>query len=282
MTADPEQSLREFAENRKLWDAWTAIHTQGTFYDVDRFRTDPADNRIQPWEQDEVGDVAGKTLLHLQCHFGLDTLSWARLGARVTGLDFAETAIAFARELAADVGLADASRFVWSNIYDAPAALEGETFDVVYTSRGVLTWLPDVERWAQVAASFVKPGGTFYMHEAHPFLWTVAEEQTTPNDLHLAFDYWTGDVLTFPVEGSYADPSAEVDAEWEHSWNHSLGEIVSALAGNGLQIEFLHEKRTLAWPAAWLIEQPRGGYGFPEGQTGTLPLMFSLRARKIS
>jgi len=275
-------NAREFADNRKLWDAWTAIHTQGAFYDVDRFRTDPADNRIQPWEQDEVGDVAGKTLLHLQCHFGLDTLSWARLGAQVTGLDFAEPAVAFARALAADVGLTDVSRFVASNVYDAPSALPGETFDVVYTSRGVLGWLPEVERWAQVVASFVKPGGIFYIHEVHPILQSLAEEQATPNDLRLAFDYWTGDVLTFPVEGSYADPGADVDAEWEHGWNHSLGEIVSALAGNGLRIEFLDEKRTLAWPAEWLVEQPGSGYGFPKGQTGTIPLMFSLRARKAS
>ncbi|MEA2558061.1 MAG: hypothetical protein QOG88_1599 [Actinomycetota bacterium] len=278
---DPGDHEREFADNRKLWDAWTAIHTAGEFYNVERFRTHPDDNRIQPWEQNEVGDVGDKTLLHVQCHFGLDTLSWARLGARVTGLDFAEPAIAFARELAADVGLADVSRFVTSNIYNAPSALPGETFDIVYTSRGVLGWLPDIDRWAQVVSGFVNPGGIFYIHEAHPVMQAIAEEQTTPNDLHLAFDYWTGDVLTFPVEGSYADPTADVDAEWEHGWNHSLGEIVSALARHGLQIEFLDEKRTLAWPAEWLVEHPGGGYRFPDAQAGTIPLMFSLRARKV-
>lgn len=280
MTGDASDHAREFADNRKLWDAWTAIHTTGEFYDVDRFRTDPTDNRIEPWEQSEVGDVAGKTLLHIQCHFGLDTLSWARLGADVTGLDFAEPAIAFARELAADVGLADVSRFVVSNVYDASSELPGETFDVVYTSRGVLGWLPDIERWADVVAQFVKPGGVFYIHEVHPVFQAIADEQTTPNDLHLAFDYWSGEVLTFPVEGSYADPGADVDAEWEHGWNHSMGEIVSSLARNGLRIESLDEKRTLSEPCPWLVEQPDGGYGFPAGQTGTIPLMFSLRARK--
>ncbi|MEA2521719.1 MAG: hypothetical protein QOI81_1365 [Actinomycetota bacterium] len=275
-----EPNAQEFADNRRLWDAWTAIHTAGEFYDVERFRADATDNRIDPWEQAEVGDVHGKRLLHVQCHFGLDTLSWARLGANVTGLDFAEPAIAFARELAQDVGLAQASRFVVSSVYDAPAALPGETFDVVYTSRGVLGWLPDIERWASVVGSFVKPGGIFYIHEVHPVMQAVAEEQATSNDLHLEYDYWSGEVLTFPVAGSYADPSADVDAEWQHGWNHSLGEIVSALAANGLRIEFLDEKRTLGWPAAWLVERPDGDFGFPEGQTGTIPLMFSLRARK--
>src|SRR6266487_3948247 len=158
-------------------DAWTAIHTTGSFYDVDRFRRDPDDVRIDPWEREEVGDVAGKTLLHVQCHFGLDTLSWARLGATVTGVDFSEAAIGFARELADETGLAARSRFVLSNVYDLPEALAGESFDVVYTSRGTLGWLPDIDRWGEIVASFVKPGGVFYIHEGHPMLWVVGEDQ---------------------------------------------------------------------------------------------------------
>src|SRR6185436_12199282 len=108
------EHAREIADNRKLWDAWTPIHTSGSFYDVQRFRDDPADVRIEPWERAEVGDVTGKTLLHVQCHFGLDTLSWARLGATVTGVDFCAPAIAFANQLAAETGLANRSRFVIS------------------------------------------------------------------------------------------------------------------------------------------------------------------------
>jgi len=137
----------EIADNRTLWDAWTAIHTTSDFYDVQRFRDDPADVRIEPWEQAEVGDIAGKRLLHVQCHFGLDTLSWARLGAgHVTGVDFSEPAIAFATELAAETGLADRARFVVSDVYDLPGPLAGETFDVVYTGRGALGWLPSSNR----------------------------------------------------------------------------------------------------------------------------------------
>jgi SAM-dependent methyltransferase len=278
VTSSDDAFGHEVGENRKLWDAWTGIHTAGSFYDVDRFRRDPNDLRIAPWEREEVGDVAGKSLLHVQCHFGLDTLSWARLGARVTGADFSEPAIAFARELAAEVGQPQA-RFVVSNVYDLPLTIPGETFEVVYTSRGVLCWLPDIDRWGEIVASFVKPGGIFYIHEAHPMLWAVDDAQQTSNDLHLAYPYSSGEVLTFPVEGSYADPTAHVDAEWEHGWNHSLGQVVTALADAGLRVEFLDEKETVTWPVEWLVPRERG-YGFPPEQKGTMPLMYSLRARK--
>jgi SAM-dependent methyltransferase len=273
-----ERFDREIGENRKLWDAWTAIHTTGSFYDVDRFRRDPSDNRIAAWERDEVGDVAGKTLLHVQCHFGLDTLSWGRLGATVTGADFSEPAIAFANELAAEVGQPEA-RFVVSDVYDLPVTMAGETFDIVYTGRGALNWLPDIPRWGAIVGSLVKPGGIFYIHEAHPLLWTVAEEQETPNDLHLAFPYSSGTTLTFPVQGTYADPDADVDADWEHGWNHSLGDVINALADAAFRIEFLDEKDTVGWPVPWLVEK-EDGYGFPPDQEGTMPLMYSLRARK--
>ena len=272
---------QELADNRRLWDAWTAIHTTGEFYDVRRFRDDPDDLRIQPWEREEVGDVTGKSLLHVQCHFGLDTLSWARLGAaRVTGVDFSEPAIAFANELAAETGLADRARFVVSNVYDLPGPLEGETFDVVYTGRGALGWLPDLRPWAEAVASFVTPGGIFYLHEGHPILWAIEEEETTANPVTLAYDYWGGETITFPVEGSYADPTAEVDAELEHGWNHSLGEVVTLLAEQGLRIELLDEKRVLDWPAPFLRDLGDGHWGWPEDQVGNLPLMYSLRARK--
>jgi len=270
----------EIADNRKLWDAWTAIHTTGSFYDTQRFRDDPSDVRIDQWERVEVGDVTGKTLLHVQCHFGLDTLSWARLGAaKVTGVDFSEPAIAFARELAAETGLAERSRFVVSDVYALPGPLAGETFDIVYTGRGALSWLPDLEPWARAVAGFVAPGGIFYVHEGHPAMWALDDEQPS-GGLALGYDYWGGETLSFPVEGSYADPTAEVDAEVEHGWNHSLGEIVTALAENGLRIELLDEKRELGWPAPFLEDRGDGVYVWPAAARGNLPLMYSLRARK--
>jgi SAM-dependent methyltransferase len=280
MSPGAEGHERELSDNREAWDAYVAVHTTGSFYDVQRFRDDPDDNRIRPFERDEVGDVSGKRLLHVQCHFGLDTLSWARLGATVTGVDFSEPAIAFARELAAETGLADRARFVVSNVYDLPGPLAGATFDVVYTSRGVLCWLPDIPAWARSVAGLVAPGGVFYLHEAHPVLWAIADEQATPNDVRFGFDYWGGTTITIPVEGSYADPDAIVDAEVEHSWNHSLGEIVTALVDAGLRIELLDEKRELDWQVGFLQERPDGTFVLPEDQVGTFPLMYSLRARK--
>src|SRR5918992_1340625 len=159
------------AANRALWDEWTEIHVGSDFYDVAGFKA----GRINPrdYEIDEVGDVLGKKLLHLQCHFGIDTLSWARLGAIPTGVDYSERAVALARSVAGELGL-DA-RFVLSNVYDLPGVLD-ERFEVVYTSRGVIGWLPDLDRWAQVIAHLLEPGGIFYMTEGHPILWTLDDD----------------------------------------------------------------------------------------------------------
>jgi SAM-dependent methyltransferase len=274
---------KELRENRQLWEEWTPVNVGSAFYDAQRFRADPTDVRIADWQQAEVGDVTGKTLLHLQCHFGLDTLSWLRLGAaRVTGVDFSPAAIAAARQLAAQVGLSERARFVESNIYDLPGPLAGERFDVVYTGCGALGWLPDLAPWARLVADFVAPGGIFYVHEGHPALWAIADEQRTPNDLHLAYDYWgDGKTLSTPVQGSYADPSAQIEATVQHGWNHSIGEVVTLLARNGLRIELLDEKREVDWPMPFLVATGEGTqHAWPKEQVGTLPLMYSLRARK--
>ena len=135
-----------------------------------------------------VGDVTGKSLLHLQCHFGIDTLSWARLGARVTGADISPSAVELARSLAVELGFPEA-RFVESNLYDLPSALDGE-FDVVYTSRGVLGWLPDIRAWARVVARYVAPGGLFFITEAHPVMNVFENEGVAPGELRLTYPYW--------------------------------------------------------------------------------------------
>jgi len=278
----PRGFEKEIGENLALWEEWAAVNARSAFYDVRRFRDDPSDVRIEPWERAEVGDVTGKTLLHLQCHFGLDTLSWARLGAaHVTGVDFSERAIVLARELATATGLAARARFEVANVYDLPGPLRGETFDVVYTGRGALGWLPDLAPWARIAASFVKPGGIFYVHEGHPALWAIDEEQKTSNPVRLTCDYWGGVTISTGVKGSYADPTADVAATVQHGWNHSLGEVVTLLAREGLRIELLDEKRELDWPASFLVAKGDGRhFVWPEGQVGTLPVMYSLRARK--
>ena len=268
-----------FAANQRLWDAWTAVHAAGEFYDLAGFREGGI--RIRPYEIAALGDVTGKSLLHLQCHFGLDTLSWARLGAIVTGVDFSPAAIRLARALAADIGMAHA-RFIESNVYQLPVRLADE-FDIVYTSRGVLGWLPDIRGWARVVARFVRPGGRFYISEAHPVIQVFESEGVGPRELRLQYPYWEhGDPLIFDVHGSYADRDAELGAEHtEHGWDHGLGEIVSALIDAGLRIDRLEEQPFLEWPADFLVEREPGSgvYVLPDGP-GELPLMFSLLASK--
>jgi SAM-dependent methyltransferase len=268
-----------FAANRSLWDAWTAIHVDGEFYDLDGFRAGGV--RLRPYEIEMVGGVAGKSLLHLQCHFGIDTLSWARLGARVTGADLSPAAVEAARALAAELGFGDA-RFIESNLYDLPDVLDG-TFDVVYTSRGVLGWLPDIRAWARVVARFVAPCGRFFITEAHPVFSVFENEGVAPGELRLRYPYWEHhDPLIFPVHGSYADPDAEVGEETEHSWDHGLGEIVTALVDAGLRIDALVEHPFLAWAADFLVEEPPGSgeWRLPAEVPGELPLMFTLLASR--
>jgi ubiquinone/menaquinone biosynthesis C-methylase UbiE len=267
--------MEEYMEsNRALWDKWTPIHERSEMYDLQGFKQGGV--RVYEFEREEVGNVSGKTLLHLQCHFGIDTLSWARLGARVTGADFSERSIDLARDVAAELGI-DAS-FVRANVYDLPDILEGE-FDVVYTGRGAIFWLPDIRRWAQVAAHFVKPGGIFYIYEIHPFVHALDDESS---DLRLRYPYFEHvEPLAFDVHGSYADPTAKVEHDKEYRWSHGLGEIVSALAEAGLRIEVVRE---FPWCDSKMIAmlelRDDGRWWLPHSTSGELPLMFSLRARK--
>ena len=276
---DRPDHATSYQVNRSLWDAWTAVHAEGEFYDLAGFREGGV--RLRDDEIEAVGNVRGRTLLHLQCHFGIDTLSWARLGATVTGADFSPAAIRLARELASDLGFPEA-RFIESNVYDLPAALEG-AFDVVYTSRGVLGWLPDIAGWARVVAHFVKPGGIFYISEIHPVVQAFENEGVAPGELRLAYPYWEHrDPLVFDVQGSYADPTADVGEQREHGWDHGLGEIVTALIEAGLRLEWLRESPELDWATDFLVETAPGSgrYRLPPDVGGELPLMFSLRATR--
>jgi SAM-dependent methyltransferase len=169
--------------NRANWDDRAAVHAGSGFYDLDGFRAGAS--TLRAFEADELGDVTGKRLLHLQCHMGQDTLSWARLGAQVTGLDFSPAAIATARDLAAQIGLADLARFVDADVYSAVHALGGQRFDIVYTGLGALVGLPDLTRWANEVASCLSAGGVFYIVEFHPLAQTLDDDGRT-----LAHDYF--------------------------------------------------------------------------------------------
>src|SRR5204863_3368622 len=253
-------------------DDWTGIKYRSDFYRVADFKAGM--NKLRAYEMGEIGPEAGKHLLHLQCHFGLDTLCWARLGARVTGIDFSTAAISQARALAQEVGL-DA-RFVQSDIYELPDHLEGN-FDVVYTSRGLLGWLPDIDRWGRVAAHFVKPGGFFYITEIHPIAG-VFDDSDGVRDLRLRYPYFSHvEPISLATQGSYADRNAKVAQEVEYGWSHGMGEIVTALTAAGLHIDFLHEFPFAEWPISFLEPALDGTHRLPAEHDGKLPLFFSLK-----
>ncbi|MBW3615126.1 MAG: methyltransferase domain-containing protein [Actinobacteria bacterium] len=274
MAGAERENVDPVAANRCLWDARTPVHVRSTFYDVDGFRS--GRSSLHDVEVDEVGEVAGRTLLHLQCHFGMDTLSWARRGARVTGVDFSSVAVTEARRLAAEVGIE--ARFVESEISCLPQVLD-ETFDVVFTSYGALCWLPDIARWAEVAASFVRPGGFLYVVEMHPAAMTLSDEPGI-RELRIGYPYWTGaEPLRFEEEGTYADYDAPIKLP-EYVWNHGLGDIVTALIDAGLVLEFLHEHdRTIYQQLPFMTRGPDGWWRLPPTMPA-LPLLFSLRARR--
>jgi len=236
--------------NRGLWDAWTRINLSSAMYDVEAFAAGRGRD-LDPIARAGPGDVRGKSLLHLQCHFGMDTIRWARHGATVTGVDFSAEAIAAARALAARMVVP--ARFVHSDLYELPGVLEGR-FDVVFTSHGVLGWLPDLDGWARVIARYLVPGGTFFMVEAHPVLMCFDDRASEPA-LRLLYPYFHGpEPIREERAGCYSDPDAAITSV-EHVWLHPLSAILGA---DG-------------W---WRLPADRR---LPQGP-GSLPLMFSLKA----
>jgi SAM-dependent methyltransferase len=259
--------------NRELWDTWADLHVASEFYDVEAFKAG-ADS-LNP-EDDELGDVTGRTLLHLQCHFGKDTLSWARREAIVTGADFSPRAIEAARDLADE--LAIPATFVCSRIDELPGALDGR-FDIVYTSRGVLGWLPDLASWAGVIAHFLTPGGTFFIHEMHPVMW-LFDDEAAETELRVRYPYFrTPEPFRFETQGSYAVPEAEMRGV-EYAWPHSLDEIIGSLLDVGLRIVSFREHPTMFFRfLPFMVEDDAGTWRLPDGMP-QLPLAFTLRAVK--
>jgi len=278
----PSSSASSLELNRRHWDEVTDIHARNNVYGIDDFKAGGC--RLHRVEREELGDVSGKTLLHLQCHFGLDTLSWARRGATVTGVDFSPKAIALARSLAQEAGL-DA-RFIESDIYTLPERLS-EHFDIVFMSYGVLSWLPDLKAWSHIIARYLQPGGIFYLIDDHPFIrvFPIDSDITDGStELQPRFPYFHDPAGTrWESNLDYADPAASTPPEY--NWQHSMGDIVNALVGAGLQIEFLHEFPYCAWKVvafAELVERFSDSHGYYQlpARFPPLPLMFSIRAAK--
>jgi SAM-dependent methyltransferase len=261
--------------NRHYWEGKAAFNV--ATWELETFIADPARlTMMVAADREATGDVRGRSLLHLQCHFGMDTLAWARLGAVVTGVDFPPNAITAARELAARTGLG--ARFVEADVYATPDLLP-ETFDIVYTGGGALCWLPDIRTWAQVVARMLRPGGVFYIREAHPVLWSLEDEREDA-ELVIARPY-------FEVEQPKrwdAEPVWDADVPevtpTHYEWSHGLGEIISALIESGLVIETLREHQTCLWRALpFMVEGEDGWWRLPE-RPERLPLMYEIRARK--
>ena len=259
-----------FAVNRAFWDERVPIHVGSDFYDLAGFRAGGA--ALHDFELEQVGPVDGLDLVHLQCHFGMAALDWARRGARVTGLDFSEPAIAAARALAAEIGIE--ARFVAADVYDAPAAL-GAGYDVVHTGLGALSWLPDLDRWAAVVRALLRPGGFLHLSEFHPIGEIMADDALVPR-----FPYFGEERLTWDEPGTYADRSAATAANRTYEWIHPLGRVVQALLDQGLRLETLVEHPHVVYERfPFLVPDEAGDLRFPEGMAG-VPLMYSLRARR--
>jgi SAM-dependent methyltransferase len=259
--------------NQKLWDQWTSEHEKSPFYDLAGFRA--GRDRLRSIELAELGNVSGKSLLHLQCHFGLDTLAWARRGALVTGVDLSEKSIALARSLSRELNIP--AQFHCSDIYRLPDQLSGE-FDIIFTSYGVLHWLRDLRPWGQIIAHFLKPNGIFYIVEDHPTFRMFTTE--TETNIKLANPYFFSETPEqVEMKGSYATANQGETASF-YIWNHSLGEVINALIEAGLTIEFLHEFPYAARAKFPFMEQgPDGWWRLPPSYV-QLPFLFSLQARK--
>jgi SAM-dependent methyltransferase len=256
--------------NRALWDELVGVHVRATdAYDVESFKA--GRETLRAIELEEVGDVAGKRLLHLQCHFGMDTISWARHGATTVGADFSPEAITLARRLSAETGAP--ADFVCSDIYELPERLGGE-FDVVYTSYGVLCWLPDLDAWGKVIDHFLAPGGFFYIVEQHPVGAMFSDRD---GNLIASESYFSAGPVEETSDGSYADRSVVLQNKTSYQWQHPLSEIINALTGNGMDIEFLHEFPFCMF--RWLPSMAKdedGWYRIPGRDD--IPFLFSLKA----
>ncbi|MGI9585180.1 MAG: class I SAM-dependent methyltransferase [Acidimicrobiia bacterium] len=269
------------ADNVANWNERAPIHAASDLYDLNGL---VADNRqlssIVEFDRDYLGDLTGKTLLHPQCHIGTDTLSLARLGAQVTGLDFSSASLEVARELAMRMGIN--ARFVESEIYEAPSVL-AETFDIVYTGVGAIGWLPDIVRWAEVMATFCKPGGMFYIREGHPMLWALDDEREDGQLVVTEPYFETLTPGTWDQPTTYTGPE-HLEHSVSHSWNHGIGEIITALMGAGFRIDLFEEHKFVDWKALpHMIESRshRAAWELPPEQKDKVPLMYSVLATRV-
>ncbi len=266
--------------NRANWNERTRVHLgPGSDYDLASLRS--GRGTLNAIEERELGDVRGLRVLHLQCHFGADTLTLAQRGATVVGLDFSPAAIEAARSLAMELGLAGSARFVLADLYDALTAIpEPASFDLVFVTWGATCWLPDIRRWAAIVASFLKPGGRVYYADAHPAAYVFDDEMQLPDGRPGYFVPYLGRepiVLVDPKD--YADPTARLQNATNVEWLHPLSDIVGGLIEAGLTLDWLHEHAQVPWRMfQLLVKKDDGDWHWPDKPW--LPLALSLQATR--
>lgn len=268
------------AINRANWDERAPLHAASAEYGLARFADDPEFiSDVVRFDLPRLGDVAGLRGIHLQCHIGTDTISLSRLGASMTGLDFSPVALAEARRLAESAG-ADVP-LVEGDVYDAPALLGRESFDLVFTGVGAIGWLPDIRRWAAVVAALLRPGGRLFIREGHPMLWAL-DDVRTDGLLAVEYPYFERpEPLVWTDESTYVTVDKPLVNSTTHEWNHGLGEIISALLGEGLVLTGLTEHDSLPWqPFPGQMTDIGGGEWRLTDRPWRLPHSYTLTAVK--
>jgi len=260
-----------FNANKANWNKRVNVHYKSEFYNNENFLD--TKNSLKSIEIDELGIIIGKDILHLQCHFGQDTISLSKLGANATGVDFSEQAILRAKQLSIETNLK--AEFISSNIYDLKENLERK-FDVVFTSYGTIGWLPDIDKWAEIVSHFLKPGGKFLIVEFHPYIWMYDD-----NFEYLQYSYFhNNEPIEEVAEGTYTGGASDINLV-QYSWNHALSDVINSLIDNGLIINSLKEFNYSPYNCfPNMIEKEDGKFIF-EKYGDKLPLVYSLNAHKL-
>ncbi len=267
--------------NRANWDERTAVHLGPGGYDLGPLRAGRSE--LDAIVRAELGPVEGLRVLHLQCHFGKDTLTLAQQGAAaVVGLDFSAAAVKAARRLADELGLADRARFVEADLYDAPQAIpEPGGFDLVFVTWGALPWLPDLAGWARIVGGFLRPGGRLYLAEGHPaaLVFDDAAAESADGKPGWLAPYFGREAIVLDDPTDYAAPAARLRHARTHQWMHPLGDVLEALREAGLALDWLREHPRLPWRMfRGLVSDADGLFTWPDRPW--LPLAYSLSARK--
>lgn len=259
-----------FDINKATWNEKVNIHSKSEMYDLEAFRK--GKSSLMSYELNALGDINEKTLLHLQCHFGQDTLSWSRLGAKCVGVDLSDEGVKLAQQLNTELNL-DAE-FVCCNVFDTSEYIK-QTFDIVFTSYGVIGWLPDLKPWGKMIVEKLNKGGVFYMVEFHPIVWMF--DYLDGNTI-MKYGYMQDEVIYEEYEGTYANQDSKMISK-EYGWNHGISEVVNALIEAGLHIDYLNEYDESPYDVLPNLVKTEDGMYTTKDKL--YPLIFEIKATKI-